>query len=301
MVQYSVWPTCNNNCKFCLREYRAVWGKPQMINRIQNIRKNIKLIDWERDFEHGISLLGGELYFVEDIEIQNEFLLLIDDIIEYILKVSKNPLVRYSTVTNGIYNPNFLFKVLDKINDKVGIKYADINFSYDLKYRYSTEEHRELCLENINKVHARYDYRVGVQTIVTQYFIDAVLSGEFCIDKFENEIIPGNLLTLLYPHEINTGIKLPDFQFTRESFIEFLMFLKSNYPTHFDNFVSSTRNSSVFKYTGLKAIEKEHDFEKKPILSGGKEEITDCGHSILYRCYSNSDECMLCDMNEFMD
>ena len=60
---------------------------------------------------------------------------LIDVIIEYVLKVSPNPHCKYSTVTNGIYDPAFLYRVIDRIVSEVGIEKVDVNFSYDLKYR----------------------------------------------------------------------------------------------------------------------------------------------------------------------
>ena len=57
----------------------------------------------------------------------------------------------------------------------------------------------------------------------------------------------------------------------------------------------STHNSGIYKYTGL--IDKTCEcIKQQPILSDGKEELTECGHSILYRCYSDSDQCMLCDL-----
>ena len=298
MVQYSVWPTCCNNCQFCLRLNRDIWNSQQMINRIKAIRENINYVDWKDKFSNGISLLGGELFYITDKEIQKEFLLLVDDIIEKILKKSSNPLCRLSVVTNGLYEPTFLFRVFDRVNETVGIQKADINFSYDLKYRFASEDKRQLCLQNINKVHNRYNYKVGVQTITTQYFIDEVLSGRFNIDKFEKEVIPGNELHLLYPHPINPLLPpLPDFNFTRDSLVKFVKFLKNNHPTQWYNFYYSTLNSGTFKFTGM--IRVEGDETQDPILSDGKELINPkCGHSKLYQCYSDSDKCLLCDLKK---
>jgi len=42
--------------------------------------------------------------------------------------------------------------------------------------------------------------------------------------------------------------------------------------------------------------DKNKSTSQQPVLSDGKEEITECGHSKLYRCYADSDECMLCDL-----
>ena len=43
MVQYSAWPNCNNNCKFCLRKNREVWNKDRLLQEIKKIMPNIIL------------------------------------------------------------------------------------------------------------------------------------------------------------------------------------------------------------------------------------------------------------------
>ena len=298
MVQFGLWPNCSNACDFCLLKNKVFLSKEKMIQEIRNTRKNIDVIDWTGKFSYGISLLGGEIYFTQDREIQTEYLALVDDIIEKILKVSPNPRVRYSTVTNGLYDPTFLFEVVDKISGAVGIKCVDVNFSYDLKYRFKTDERRKLCLENINKFHDRYDYDVGVQMILTQYLIDYVREGKFDINKFLKEEIPGCSLCLLYPHKVRTGKILTDFNFKRNDFLWFLQYLREENPFVFRSFVESTRNSGIFKYTGR--YDKGGDTNQQPVLSDDKEIINNkCGHSVLYQCYSDSDKCMLCDINNF--
>ena len=299
MCQYGVWPNCCNACKFCLRRERMPISKEAMINRIRDIRENLNVLDWKDKFKHGISLLGGELYYITDEEIQNEFLLLIDDIIEKVLKNGFEN-VKYSTVSNGLYDTTFLFKVIDKIVDAVGIDCVDFNVSYDLKYRFSSEKDRLRCLKTIVDFHKRYNYRVGVQMILTQHVIDACMNGTFSIKEFETKEAPGSILTFLYPHKLAPGLApLPDFFFTRSSFLNFISWLEEEYPEHYQNFKSSVINSSKFKYTGLKD-KKNGDTSQQAILSDGKNEYTECGHSVLYRCYSDSDECMLCDLEEFV-
>lgn len=297
MVQYGVWSNCCNNCDFCLRLWRIPLPKEDMLHQLDNIKKNIEYVDWEGKFSYGISLLGGELYFVTDEEIQQSYLELVDIIIDKILLKSPNPNVKYSTVTNGLYDPTFLFKVVDKIVDKVGIRAVDVNFSYDLKYRFKTKEAEQLCLDNINKFHQRYDnYSVGIQMILTQYVIDMVKSGEFNITDFINKNVPGNLITFLYPHPINTGLVLPDFNFRRKDFLDFMLMLKEKEPEVYNNFYMSTHNSAIFKYTGL-FDKNSDDVTQQPVLSDGKEVINPvCGHSKLYQCYSDSDKCIVCDL-----
>lgn len=309
MVQYGLWPDCSNNCDFCLLEHHGMkTSKEDKILQLDDTIANIKTIDWTNEFSDGISLLGGEVYFMRDPDLQAKFLEVIDTIIEYVLLPNKNNgnmKCRYSTVTNGIYDRTFLFQVLDKIVEAVGIHFVDINFSYDLKYRFHSEASRQLCLDNINAVIQKYDYELGIQMILTQNLIDSVNSGEFDIDKFENETCPGSKLCLLYPHPVHGKKVLPGFQFSRASFMKFLL---DEYPKHnrlIRDFIFSLYHSGVYKYSGMywkRHIGDDGYFYEKgetnqpPILSDGKEVLMDCGHSVLYRCYSDSDKCCLCDV-----
>ena len=295
MVQYSVWSNCCNACDFCLRQERIAYPKEKMLYWLDMIKQNINYIDWENEYSNGISLLGGELYHITDIDLQDSFLELIDIIIEKVLKVSKNPNCRYSTVTNGLYEPSFLYKVIDKIVNEVGISKVDINFSYDMKYRFNNEERRLLCLDNINNFHNRYDYCLGVQMILTQYVINEWKAGRFEVNNFINEMIPGNIVSFLYPHPIMTGKQLKDFNFNRKDFLQFIQYLKRDCPKVYYNFLQSTKNSCVFKWTGLQD-RTNTDVKVQPVLSDGKEIINTCGHSILYKCYADSDKCVLCDL-----
>lgn len=296
MVQYGVWSNCCNACKFCLREERIPYTKEQQLLSLEKIKKNLDYIDWKNKFNYGISLLGGELYYITDKEVQNSFLELIDMIIEKILKISNNHDCKYSTVTNGLYNPEFLYKVIDKIVDAVGIEKVDINFSYDLKYRFKNEEDRLLVLKNINDFHKRYNYCVGVQMILTQYVIDFWKESKFDVNEFMEKEIPGNQLCFLYPHPIHSGFVLDDFNFKRSDFLQFMQYLKcANYNIYW-SFIQSTKNSCSFKYTGLKDRIMSN-YDQKPLLSDGKELINEkCGHSILYKCYADCDKCVLCDL-----
>lgn len=298
MVQYGIWPNCCNACQFCLRTERIPISLNKQIKRIRNIRANLNYVDWQDKFKDGISLLGGEVYFITDKNLQDEFMLLIDDIIDKVML--PNEYTVYSTVTNGLYDPTFLYKVIDRFLEKgIDKSRIDINFSYDLKYRFKTQSDAQKVIDNINAFHIKYDYVVNVQMILTQYLIDMILNGIFKIEEFENSVVPGNVLAFLYPHPIATGIKLDDFNFKRESLLEVCKFLRENYSRNFEAFVSSVINSSRFKYTGLLET-NSNNIKQKPRLSSDKEHKNNsCGHSKLYQCYSDSDKCMLCDLLNF--
>lgn len=302
MLQFGVWPNCTNNCDFCLRLNRKPYTKDEQIFWLNAIKENIKHTDWVNDFPFGVSLLGGELFYIHNPQIQEAFMELIKTIVDYVL-TDKTPHARFSTVTNGLYKPYFLYRVVDYIKDRTGIERVDVNFSYDLEYRYKTEQARLLALSNILAFQQRYNYRVGVQMILTQHVIDLWKAHLFDVNDFLKNVIPGCQLAFLYPHPVHTGKQLLDFQFKRADFLRFVSYLKQEaYETYY-LFVNSTKNSGTFKYTGLvdrTISDIEQLKHQKAILSDGKEIIAPCGHSTLYRCYADSDKCVLCDL-QMMD
>ena len=300
MVQYGVWPNCCNACKFCLRLERIPYDKQTQLFWLDAIKRNIDSVDWKNKFSYGISLLGGELYYITDKDLQISFLELIDIIIEKILKVSANPECKYSTVTNGLYQADFLYEVCDKIVNSVGVDKLDINFSYDFKYRFKNENDSQLVLKNINDFHNRYNYTVSTQMILTQYVIDMWKNHKTLVSDFINDKIPGNHLSFLYPHPIHSGFEMNDFNFKRSDLLQFLAYLKHDCYATYASFMHSTKNSCIFKYTGLMGrIKSEVDYNQQPVLTDGKEILTECGHSQLYRCYSDCNKCVLCDLKNF--
>lgn len=298
MVQYGMWGNCSNHCAFCLRKDRVQQTPEQMVREIEETRKNLDLVDWKGKFSDGISLLGGELFHITDKKVQDYFLLLIDDIINKVLNVSSTAV--FSCVTNGIYEPTFLYKVMDKLKDSVGMHRVDIHFSYDLKYRFKNEYDRHLVIKNIQDFQKRYDHTIVVQMILTQHVINLCRDGVWSPNYFEKEECPGSILSFLYPHPIYDGNQtctktLPDFNFKRSDLLWFVNWLRDhNYPCYV-SFISSTQHSGSYKYTGR--FHKDLDGTKEePMLTDGKEDILPCGHSVLYKCYSDSDKCMMCDL-----
>lgn len=302
MVQYGLWPNCTNSCDFCLlldKDYKSV---DQRLNMLEAIKENIDFVDWKDKFSNGISLLGGEIYYTESDQIKESFLDLIKKIINVIIIPNKESV--YSTVTNGIYDSKLLLEpTLDLFKEYNVLDQVDINFSWDLKYRFHNEESLQSMIKNTNMIYDKYGLYPGVQTCLTQYLIDAHLNGEFDLVEYQKEHFPNTKLSLLYPHKINTGKVLDDFFFKRESLFKFIKYLKSTGQNALiQHLIQSVTNSSQFKYTGLwirddiysgNKIKKE--IEQEPTLEN-KQNLTECGHSDMYRCYTDSDKCLLCDL-----
>ena len=131
--------------------------------------------------------------------------------------------------------------------------------------------------------------------ILTQYVIESVFEGTWSIKDFIENEIPNNQLVFFFFLPIRSGgLPLKDFFFKRLDFLEFLIYLEKNFPDIHANTVMSTKNSGTFKYTGL--YKPDDPVDAPPVLADGKEVLQDCGHSVLYNCYADSDRCMLCDI-----
>lgn len=302
MVQYGLWPNCTNSCDFCLlldKNYKTV---DERLHMLSAIKKNIQFVDWKNKFSNGISLLGGEIYYTESEKIKESFLDLIQNIIDIIIKPNKYTV--YSTVTNGIYDSTILLEpTLDLFKKNQVIDQVDINFSWDLKYRFHDNISLQKMIKNVNMVYEKYNLIPTVQTCLTQYLIDAHLENRFNLKEYQKKYFPNTRLALLYPHKINTGKEVPDFFFTRNSLFKFIKYLKNNNQhVLIQHLIQSVINSSQFKYTGLwirddiyKGNELKKEIEQAPTLEN-KQNLTECGHSDMYRCYTDSDKCMLCDL-----
>ena len=115
--------------------------------------------------------------------------------------------------------------------------------------------------------------------IITQNFID---SKRNIIIHLENEK--------------ETAIKLDN----KKRLIKYLKSRGQN--ELIQHLIQSVINSSQFKYTGLwerNTLYGENkeitELEQSPTLEN-KQNLTECGHSDLYRCYIDSDKCLLCDL-----
>ena len=301
MSQAGIMENCSNQCDFCLLKEKKILSIDEIIYRLDFLMKNMDYIDWQDKFKHGISILGGELFFIDDPRYIEKFMEFIDCIIEKIIKPSTYKFVRCSTVSNGIYDPNILlFKVMDRFKETVGLDRFDINFSYDLKYRFKTEESRLRCLETIKAVNDRYNKPVNVQMILTQHVINLYNEGKFDYDDIVKNHLNGNHLYFLYPHKSEKACQLDEFFFNRPDFINFIAEYKSEYPYVCECFIQSVINSSKFKHSMWNDRESD-DVTQQPVLEDDKSVFNEkCGHSVLYQCYSDTDRCMLCDL-ELLD
>lgn len=225
-IQFQLWHDCNNGCIFCCNK-----GQPKT-DKVAALKRILELLDNPATCEgfNEIGIIGGEIFDnqLEDPEVMMLFYKLIDKIISM-------PFDRIYIATTLIYNMNkYLIPLLCYLNAKRALDRCWICTSYDLKYRFKSEEAKRLWHDNMAHL-TKYCPNVfkHVEMIVTQYFVDAVNSGEFDIDKFADDynvkidfIEPSSGLGFVGKKECEE--KVPGFFPTKASFTKFLYNIKDS-------------------------------------------------------------------------
>ena len=291
MLQYLLWTNCNNSCKFCIRgdKLDAYTNTRDMLVSVEKAKTSILNQDWSK-YSGGVSVIGGELFFIEDKTLQIALKELFIIICDKVLSVRDS--VHLVLISNLLYDISFLREVLDIFKERNLLSQVQLHVSFDTKYRFHSEAAKTLYYENLVKVRQIYpELVITVQCILTQYLIEAINNKEFSITEFEDRY--NVKFALLIPLKSNLSIKLPDFLPKRRDFINLLLKISVENPLTFRRFIDSARYAFISK----DFIDTQNDEELIPSNSALLyPSVLKCGHCDIYQCYADSDKCMLCDM-----
>lgn len=219
-IQYQLWQECNNGCKFCSERNQFKIDKKWALKFTLNKLDNPEIYDYEE-----VGIIGGEIFDnqLEDKEVRDLFYELTDKIAN--IKHFK----KFYVATNLIYDMDkYLIPYLNHLKNINLIDKTLLCTSYDLKYRFHTEEMKKLWEDNMLKLHKIFpELSTHIETIITQHFIDAVLSGKFDIKEFSKKfnsrvdyIEPSS--GMFYNTKLDCEKACPGFFPTKNSFIKFL-------------------------------------------------------------------------------
>ena len=218
-IQFELWKDCSLGCKFCFNK------KQKDIDKIESLKFIINKLDDKEMLEYNeIGFIGGEFFNVElkDENVKKLFYQLFDKISKmHFEKIYITGALMYDIEIYLIPFLNYLKKIslLNKVL---------LCTSYDLKYRFYTEERENLWKRNMLLLHKIYpELKLHTETVITQYFINAVLNDEFNIknfcDTYHTRLDYIEPTSGLYYKDKEECIKeIPDFFPTKESFIKFL-------------------------------------------------------------------------------
>lgn len=290
LLGFEIWHDCPNQCEFCaLGDLRKITTPQQKIQNINTLKSILKSIDISKYDE--LSLVGGELGYSIPQEVKDELLYLIGYIItEYIKENKLNKLYIMSSLMNGIgVIKDIIYKFkINNLLDKLSI-----NTSYDTKWRFNSIT-KKIWEENINYIKEQ-GVSIHIETILTGDLIDKFLSNDGELLK----IINGYNVDFIRPvssHDRKMTEMPKNFFPERKKFFAFLMKLQQEYKDLFDKLLDMKMRAStiyVLPYNGQVIRDNEHNIEDI------NKELSPCGHSDVFKCYSDSDRCIICDIDKF--
>lgn len=245
-LQYELWKDCKLGCKFCCNK-----GAPDL-NKIESLTFVLnKLDDVETINYNEVGFIGGEFFNGElsDIRVRKLFY----NIFEKLSRMHFNKI--YFTTALIFDIDLYLVPFLNYLRELNILSKCLLCTSYDTKYRFYTEQRENLWKNNMLRLHKDFpELKIHTETILTQYFIDSVLSNEFSITEFCNKyhtridyIEPGS--GLYYHDKKDCSKDIPGFFPTKSSFIKFLeKVLVKNKEIEPETFLSMELRSSKLYY-----------------------------------------------------
>lgn len=305
-MQIELWKQCNNFCEFCYLEDQTKFTPEEI--KLENIKKAHQIITnhFEKDPEQikAIGFLGGEFFQgqIDTPTVRKEFYSLCRRCFDLIETNKIRDFWCYCTLTIG--DQSDLYELVDLFDKTVTDKenhHFWIQVSYDPKGRYNAPgkfENWDKHLLNLQK----YPFiRFNVTTIMTEAFLQAVLSKELDLREFKNRY--KNKFFFKQPNPTNDKEKLavmqrmPWFFPKRKTYIDFLRFIKKYDLSLFDEILNITlRSNEMFNSLEDRGNELTPDRRNKETWEEDCTEINPkCGHVVNYQCYADSDACCLCD------
>lgn len=218
-LQFELWKDCHIGCSFCFNKHQNDINKEESLNFVLNVLNNTDVSQYNE-----IGFIGGE-FFNGEIKEKNVKHLFY----EVFKTISIMNFDKIYITTSLIYDiNNDLIPFLNYLRDLNILDKVLLCTSYDIKYRFNTDAREELWKTNMKFLHKMYpNLRLHIETILSQFFIDAVLNGQFNITEFSKTynaridyIEPTS--GLYYKNKQEFAKVIPDFFPTKSSFIEFL-------------------------------------------------------------------------------
>lgn len=309
ILQYELWQECNNRCTYCTLGNNAVktpdYMKLESINTaISELRQLVK------GEVSTLGFIGGEFFQgqLHNREVKQAFFDLIDLSNQLLNDGIINELWLNATLTIG--DQRDLYNTLNRIDrkDKVWIL-----TSFDSLGRFHHLNMLDNWYYHMDKLYKEYpEIRRNTTSIITGDFIKLYLNGTIDLTKFSlsnhTEVF---LKTPVKPDdkcemsrvELN---KLFGYEFfpKKKDFINFLFKYKERegdtaFNKLFSNELKAEELHKNFNESELRNVvfHRNKDFVESLDCDKNLKEIEalNCGHSQVYQCYVDSDDCAVCD------
>lgn len=307
-LQFEVWQECNSGCDFCyLKSIEFIQHSvPFKIERLKKIQKIIEDVDTYKEYDT-ISFIGGEFFQgqLNDESVKSAWY----DMVDATVRMQKAGYIKQVWLMCSLLigkQPD-LYETLSRLN---GNSVVWVVTSYDTKGRFkgkmlqTWESHMKQIKEKFP------DVKLNTTCILTQDLIDKYNRGDFTFTELSEKYQTSIFLKPCAVQSNSTIEKIremkkehathdPSFFPSRQSFLEFLYRVKMQEGSVFfeQSIYDVHRRADTLLHLGLDGFTEESDTRVKDqsLQAEAQSNAGDCGHSLYYRIYSDSDECCLCD------
>ena len=309
-IQYELWRECNCNCTYCTLGFDN--HKTENELKLQSMQTAIdEMKNFEPDEHQTVGFIGGEFFQgqLNTPEIKSKFM----ELIKVANDLLNNHIVKdlWLNASLLIGNQKDLYEAIDLIDDKTKLW---ILTSYDSIGRFRTPKMLETWQYHMKNIHNLYpEIKLNTTSILTGDFIEKYLNDNIDIKEFKatyhtnlflkTTVKPGHL-SHLSKQEIND--KIGNFFPTQERFQEFLFtfYMREGAEEYHNLFSNDLRADEVRKNynidtkRNIKFIRDKQTLEETIDLIDEHIDNLSCGHSTIYQCYIDSDDCCICNKQE---
>lgn len=305
-LQFEVWHTCRNRCKFCYLQGDQETPRLEMIKNIKNAHQTIVNKEIWNEYDT-VSFIGGEIFQGEmDNEfIQQEWV----DLIKTISKYHEDGLIKkvYFCATLTFDNNDALWHTLSQFNShREGVW---VLTSYDEEGRFHTPQHLKNWQENIKKIRNEF---VGIQ-INTTVICTATVCEKYLEDRdYFNKLRGlGTQLFLKVPSrpklyktnkEANEKMGINFFP-TRKLFMNFLIKLANEDINLYEKLcdIDLRADTLIGKWKDKDFVSTRDKSTYMELYDDETEYVMKCGHISTYNAYLDENGCALCDIQAVKD
>lgn len=244
-IQFELWKTCSIGCKFCCNKGQKEVNKNISLDFTKSIINQLP----ENTYDE-IGFIGGEFFNgeIKDSQIKDKFYDL--------FKCVKNKnFKKIYIATSLIFDmQSYLIPFLDYLQHLNILDKVILCTSFDVKYRFSTLDKKELWKNNMLYLKENYkNLRLHTEIILTEWFLKAILEKKFNLYNFSNVfntsidyIEPSS--GLYYHDKFECEKACPGFFPHKKVFIEFIKKCLKENLINIDTFLSMELRSNTLYF-----------------------------------------------------
>ncbi len=312
-LQYEIWQDCNNGCSFCYLNQNRIFTSDEQ--KIENINKIIDNLDNDISDYNAVGLIGGEFFQgqLSNPAVKSNWLKLIQKINSELLSDK----IYEFWITASLMKEDLsdLYDTLDifdfsKLNENQRILLCT---SYDTLGRFHSEEQEKTWKKNIHLLAKKYpELYIHTQIILSEDLIEKTIENPNIFDEIL-EVSPIDFKIPNYYRDKELAINgIKDYhqllldhinEFPKKFFIEhrntFLQFL----PVYAKIF-GTAKLKNLINYPKMRSHTLKIFSENYELIDRwnySEDRFSPCGHLLDGKCYIDSDKCMYCDIERFIE